>query len=218
MNPPEQAQRPPGRARRGGHAVWPQVLFAGAILLPCLLAARPPFPSATAPTAATGQSAASPAEMPLCHPGPEDRARLWIDVHACRFELYDACGRIIRDGPCSTGRDSTLHAPDGRRWTFRTPRGARRVHHKAPAPVWYQPDWVYVEAGQPIPLATADARYARGMLGRYALDIGGGYLVHGSPYRIGMGTRSTHGCVRMLDADLEVVYHTLQIGDPVILE
>ena len=55
------------------------------------------------------------------------------------------------------------------------------------------------------------------MLGAYALDIGGGYLVHGSPYAVVAGERSTHGCVRLAPADLEVVYQTLQIGDVVLL-
>ena len=84
--------------------------------------------------------------------------------------------------------------------------------------MWYKPDWAYVEEGVPIPPADAEVRFERGLLGRYALDIGGGYLLHGSPYRIGIGTRSTHGCVRLLDADLDIIYATLQVGDTVILE
>lgn len=100
---------------------------------------------------------------------------------------------------------------------FRTPRGVRRVHYKAENPVWYKPDWAFIEEGRAVPADTAESRYAHGMLGRYALDIGNGYLVHGSPYRIGIGTRSTHGCVRLLEADLEVVYRTLRVGDDVVL-
>jgi L,D-transpeptidase YbiS len=193
------------------------VFFAGAILVPCLLAARPSLRGAapSSPHApATGASATAAAP---CERAARLDARLVIHVEACRFELLDACGRVQRSGPCSTGSDSTLYAPDGRRWTFRTPRGARRVHHKAQRPVWYKPDWAYIEEGLTVPPADAESRYVRGMLGRYALDIGNGYLVHGSPYRIGIGTRSTHGCVRLLDADLEIVFRTLQVGDEVVL-
>ncbi|UCE03922.1 MAG: L,D-transpeptidase [Candidatus Latescibacterota bacterium] len=142
---------------------------------------------------------------------------LVIDVDACRFELYDADQRLLRSGPCSTGSNTTLQAPDGRRWSFRTPRGRRRVHHKAERPTWYRPDWSFVEEGLPIPQRDDPARWVQGLLGRYAIDIGGGYLVHGSPWRIGVGEKNTHGCVRLRDDDLACVYAALQVGDVVIL-
>ncbi len=143
-------------------------------------------------------------------------AALVIDVDANRFVLYDASRRLLRSGPCSTGSDDSLTAPDGRTWRFSTPRGRRRVHHKAENPVWAKPDWAYLEEGLPIPPSRRD-RYVYGMLGAYGIDIGSGYLVHGSPYRIDIGQKVTHGCVRLLDEDLELVYRTLQIGDTVLL-
>ena len=200
------------RRRRGSGALW-HWLFAAAILLPCLGATRPRAARVTPPAAP-----AAPATVAAPCAASDGGARLVIHVEACRFELFDACGRRLRQGPCSTGSNATLEAPDGRSWTFRTPRGARRVHHKATQPVWYKPDWAFLEENEPVPPAESPSRYVRGMLGRFALDIGNGYLVHGSPYRIGIGTRTTHGCIRMLDEDLELVYATLQIGDAVVLE
>lgn len=145
-------------------------------------------------------------------------ASLVIEVDAKRFDLYGPAGQLLRSGPCSTGSDSTLRAPDGRTWTFRTPRGRRRVAHKARNPVWAKPDWAYVEEGLAVPPAGSAERHVRGMLGPCALDIGNGYLIHGSPYRIGIGTSATHGCVRLLDEDLEEVYRTLRVGDAVFLD
>jgi L,D-transpeptidase-like protein len=144
-------------------------------------------------------------------------AVLVVDVSEGRFTLLGSGRSILRTGPCATGSGETVHGPGGRTWTFDTPQGLRRVHHKAPRPIWYKPDWAYIEAGLSVPPAGAPERWERGMLGAYALDIGGGYLVHGSPYAVVAGERSTHGCVRLAEADLEVVYQTLQIGDVVLL-
>jgi lipoprotein-anchoring transpeptidase ErfK/SrfK len=153
------------------------------------------------------------------HPALADveGAALLIDVDACRFELYDANQRLLRSGPCSTGSNATLHAPDGRSWTFCTPRGQRQVHHKAERPTWYRPDWSFVEEGLPLPGRDDPVRWVKGFLGRHGIDIGGGYLIHGSPWRIGVGEKNTHGCVRLRDDDLACVYGTLQLGDVVIL-
>jgi L,D-transpeptidase YbiS len=142
---------------------------------------------------------------------------LVIDVDHCRFRLYDARRRVLRQGPCATGMDSTLHAPDGRMWRFATPRGIRQVHNKSMNPVWQRPDWYYVEEGLSTPPPEDPDRLVTGMLGEFALDVGQGYLVHGSPYQRGIGDRITHGCVRLADEDLRAVYRTLDIGDPVIL-
>lgn len=135
-----------------------------------------------------------------------------------RFFLYDAQGRLVRVGPCSTGSDTVLVADGGRAWHFSTPHGLRRVAHKAENPVWDKPDWAFIEEGLPPPPAGAPERQVRGMLGQYALDIGGGVFVHGSPFRVTIGQPVTHGCVRLLDADLECVYHTLAVGDCVWVE
>jgi len=144
-------------------------------------------------------------------------AVLVVEVQACRFTLVEPDGTLRLTGACSTGNARTVQAPDGRRWEFATPLGDRRVHHKAERPLWIKPDWAYLEEGQPIPPVDNPERLQRGMLGAYALDIGGGYLVHGSPYSRGIGERNTHGCVRLLDDDLAVVYRTLDVGDLVLL-
>ena len=144
-------------------------------------------------------------------------ACLVIDVDQCRFQLFDARRQLLRQGFCATGMDSTLRATDGRTWRFATPRGVRRIHHKSSNPVWEKPDWYYIEEGQEIPADDAPERLTRGMLGEYALDVGQGYLVHGSPYQRGFGEQITHGCVRLPEDDLRAVYNTLDIGDAVVL-
>jgi len=198
-----------------------RLLLLGLLLTFCIAAVRPSPPAAWRasrdPHVSFSEPFFYPAEVRLLDSLDVRTPSLVIDIGQCRFRLYDAYRRVVLQGPCATGKDSTLAAPDGRIWTFRTPRGVRRVHNKSADPVWHRPDWYYVEEGLPVPPSTDPERLATGMLGEYALDVGQGYLVHGSPYQRGIGERITHGCVRLGDEDLRIVYRTLTVGDPVIL-
>lgn len=123
----------------------------------------------------------------------------------------------LRAGLCSTGSYVHLTAGDGRNWLFATPRGTFRIQEKRVKPVWSKPDWAFIEAGQPVPPPGSAERFERGVLGEYALSIGNGYLIHGTPYQRLLGLPVSHGCVRLGKDDLEEVYKTLAVGSPVFL-
>jgi L,D-transpeptidase YbiS len=123
----------------------------------------------------------------------------------------------LRAGLCSTGSYVKLTAGDGRTWLFSTPRGGFRVQEKRVNPVWSKPDWAFIEAGLPVPGAGDLLRFERGVLGDYALSLGDGYLVHGTPYQRLLGMPVTHGCVRLGDDDLEIVFRSMPTGSRVIL-
>jgi lipoprotein-anchoring transpeptidase ErfK/SrfK len=84
-------------------------------------------------------------------------------------------------------------------------------------PVWRKPDWAFVEEGLPIPPADHPSRYEKGVLGDYALAIGNGYMIHGTLYQRFLGLPVTHGCIRMSDSDLKVVYDNMQVGAKVFI-
>jgi len=42
-----------------------------------------------------------------------------------------------------------------------------------------------------------------GELGHFRLDLGNGYLLHGTPYAKSIGAAVTHGCVRLYDEDID---------------
>ncbi|MDD2570725.1 MAG: L,D-transpeptidase [Bacteroidales bacterium] len=140
---------------------------------------------------------------------------LIINTTENRFYLYSG-KELIRQGPCSTG-SNTILVSDKREFTFKTPRGVHRVRLKAPNPVWTKPDWAFIEEGLPIPPYGHPSRYDRYTLGAYKLDIGDAYMIHGTLYQRLIGLPVTHGCIRLLDDDLEVVYKTLPIGAKVII-
>jgi L,D-transpeptidase YbiS len=90
------------------------------------------------------------------------------------------------------------------------------VRAKHPNPVWVKPDWAFLEVGEPIPRDLA-ARLAPTELGDYAMDLGDGYLIHGTLYERALGLSITHGCVRLGARDLDTVYHTIRIGTRVYI-
>lgn len=128
-----------------------------------------------------------------------------------RFYLYGRKGKLLREGFCSSGSYTKL-VSDRRTWLFKTPKGRLTILSKTKNPVWAKPDWAFIEEGLPVPKAGDPARYERGVLGDYALRMADGYLLHGTLYQRLLGMPVTHGCIRLGDADLEVVYRTLPIG------
>jgi len=56
-----------------------------------------------------------------------------------------------------------------------------------------------------------------GELGRFKLDLGDGYLIHGTPHKDSIGAAVTHGCIRLADRDLEFVYQNIRVGTPVYI-
>jgi lipoprotein-anchoring transpeptidase ErfK/SrfK len=133
-----------------------------------------------------------------------------------RFFLYRN-KKLIREGKCSSGSYTMLQTEGDRKWIFKTPKGKYWIQGKTTNPVWKRPDWSFVEEGLPIPPKDDFSRYEYGVLGDYALAIGDGYLIHGTIYKRFLGMPVTHGCVRLNDEDLEVIFNTLSIGSKVYI-
>ena len=66
------------------------------------------------------------------------------------------------------------------------------------------------------PHGTANRRIP-GELGRFKLDLGNGYLLHGTPYENTIGDAATHGCVRLYDEDIAWLYANVPVGTPVFI-
>jgi lipoprotein-anchoring transpeptidase ErfK/SrfK len=133
-----------------------------------------------------------------------------------RFYLYRN-KKLIREGFCSSGSYTMLQTSGNKKWIFKTPKGKYSIQGKTTNPVWKKPDWAFVEEGLPIPPKNDFSRYEYGVLGDYALAIGDGYMIHGTIYKRFLGMPVTHGCVRLNDEDLEVIYNTLNIGSKVYI-
>jgi L,D-transpeptidase YbiS len=145
-----------------------------------------------------------------------DQNYLIVNTVGNDFRLMNK-NQMIREGICSTGSYTVLKVDDKKQWTFKTPRGMFKVLNKVKDPVWKKPDWAFIEEGLKVPSANHPSRFEYGSLGDYALYLGQGYLIHGTLYKRYLGMPVTHGCVRMGDEDLEVVFKSLKIGSKVYI-
>lgn len=70
-----------------------------------------------------------------------------------------------------------------------------------------------------IPPMRSAQRRVPDALGPYKLDMGGGYLIHGTHIynEDSIGAAVSHGCVRMDNNDLDRLYHLVEVGVPVFI-
>lgn len=66
------------------------------------------------------------------------------------------------------------------------------------------------------PIGTPQRKYDK-VLGRYRLNLGDGYAIHGTQETSKLGQSVSHGCVRVGDADIEQLYQMTRVGDEVII-
>lgn len=148
---------------------------------------------------------------------PEGASRsgkvITIDVSTNQI-YYFTNGELVRKAPVATGSDKVLRK--GRRvWWFRTPRGKHEVVRKIKDPVWRKPDWAFVEEGKAIPPAGSPLREERGTMGKYALDLGERVMIHGTNDPKSIGRRVSHGCIRVPNDMLSLLWKEIDVGTEV---
>ena len=149
------------------------------------------------------------------HPGlPSDAPRegtlITVDASTNTAYLFRD-GELVRSSKVATGMNKVLRK-GGRTWLFRTPRGRHIVVGKIVDPIWRKPDWAFVEEGKAVPPADSPKRQVRGKMGKYALDLGDGILIHGTDDPKSFGKNASHGCIRMPDAMLAQVWKEASVG------
>lgn len=103
------------------------------------------------------------------------------------------------------------------RMDWATPLGATKIVSKQKNPAWRPPESIrreHEEKGDPLPRVVPPG--PDNPLGDYAMRLGiPGYLIHGTNKAFGVGMRVSHGCIRMLPEDIEVLFPQLPRGTPV---
>lgn len=206
------------------HLGWRlRLLLASAIAL--LAAADPPAVRSQVPGSAglALDFGFPPAGTDLLDERPLHAARRFILIRLAENHLYlIEDGRAVWDAPVATGTGFRL-AGGNREWHFITPRGVFRIQRKELDPVWIRPEWAYVEAGQPVPPLSSPLRRDSTMLGTTALYIGYELAIHGTskPELVlrpdPEERRVSHGCIRMTNEDVRILYHLVEVGTPVLI-
>jgi L,D-transpeptidase YbiS len=167
----------------------------------------------------TQRAIADEVEVLRAKVGRRLRGGLHVLVDTRANKLYLKRGlTLLWQADCSVGRGGILKdARTGRRWEFVTPHGEFEVLDKIENPLWTKPDWAFVESGQPVPPPNDPTRKVAGELGAYVLNLGDGYLIHGTKTPALLGRPVSHGCVRLGVDDLKKLFEAISLGTKVYI-
>jgi len=140
-----------------------------------------------------------------------------ITVDLARNEIYlFENGQLVDKSPVASGSEKILRHGN-KVWLFHTPRGELKVLRKIKDPIWTKPDWAFIEDGDPVPPPDSPKRQVKGHLGKYALDLGDGYMIHGTDNEDSIGKRVSHGCIRVPGDMLQELWNATTVGTPVYI-
>lgn len=98
---------------------------------------------------------------------------------------------------------------------FATPRGAMKTGPRTRTPDWRAPDWVEPPLTPQMlyPFDAVDNPYRVGLISLHGMNSKGesydGYAIHGTSNPNSIPGRASHGCVRLRDADIDLLYKNL---------
>jgi lipoprotein-anchoring transpeptidase ErfK/SrfK len=97
---------------------------------------------------------------------------------------------------------------------YATPTGRFTIQNKAVNPAWSAPDepWAGAYRNEVVPGGSPENPLKARWLG-----IVGGVGIHGTALESSIGTRASHGCIRMRVADVIALYPRVPIGTPVLI-
>ncbi|MEZ6005551.1 MAG: L,D-transpeptidase family protein [Planctomycetota bacterium] len=139
------------------------------------------------------------------HPGdvlriPTEPASMLVDLDA-RLAMYMHGGEIVHAWVVGVGREGKD-----------TPIGTYTIGDKLKEPVWTRP-------GQPaLPYGHPDNLLGARWLGWYQDGVKTDYGFHGTNDESGVGGRVSSGCIRMRNADVELLFELLPSGARVVVQ
>lgn len=148
----------------------------------------------------------------------DDETYIQVSIEKRRLRVMRGSD-VLHEFPVAVGKSAFLRHRDAVNggWLFETPEGLFSVGRKEVDPVWYAPDWHFVEKGLPVPPPDSPRRYFPGEMGKYALYLGDGLAIHGTKYQSTVGRPVSHGCMRLSREGIATVYPLVKIGTRVII-
>jgi lipoprotein-anchoring transpeptidase ErfK/SrfK len=130
------------------------------------------------------------------------RTILIVKRDAFRLELYERL-KLTKTYPIAVGKAGV-----------ETPAGRYTIQNKAINPAWHVPDsdWAGKLRGKVIPGGAPDNPIKARWLGVYD-----GVGVHGTSDDASIGSRASHGCIRMHIPDVEELYDKVDVGSPIYI-
>lgn len=132
--------------------------------------------------------------------------RQGIVLNLAQMRIFYFHGGSVSTYPVGVGRTG-----------WGTPRGNTRIASKTKNPSWRPPPSIRREAarkGKTLPLVVPPG--PKNPLGHYAMHLGFPRIViHGTNAPGSIGTRSSHGCIRMYGRDIQELFNKTAVGTSV---
>jgi L,D-transpeptidase ErfK/SrfK len=137
-------------------------------------------------------------------PGP--RSGVVVNVAEYRLYFYPEDGGVVQTVPVGIGREG-----------FPTPVMESRVVQRLEQPSWTPPESVRQEyAARGVSLSGVVPPGPDNPLGEYAMQLHRpSYLIHGTNQAFGVGSRVSHGCIRLYPEDIARLIWAIPRGAPV---
>ena len=139
--------------------------------------------------------------MTTSHVLPAHQEGIVINTTELRL-FYFVDATTVMTFPIGIGREGWL-----------TPLGSTTIIKKRRNPVWIAPASILADSPK------TPARIAAGPdnpLGAYAMNLGWvNYAIHGTNHPYTVGTRSSHGCIRLYPKDIETLFNAVSKGTSV---
>lgn len=136
---------------------------------------------------------------------PEARPQ-GVVVNIPEMRLYHFQGGTLVTYPVGLGRDD-----------WRTPEGTFKIRGKTESPTWVIPESIRAEhiRERNDPRTFIAGGDPENPLGRFRLELTLPlYALHGSNMPWGVGMQVSHGCIRLYNEDIAVLFREVQVGSP----
>jgi L,D-transpeptidase ErfK/SrfK len=136
---------------------------------------------------------------------PNTRAR-GIIVNIPEMRLFFFQNGSVVTYPVGLGRDD-----------WRTPEGSFKIRGKTENPTWVIPESIRAEhiRERDDPRTFIAGGDPENPLGLFRLELTLPlYMLHGSNMPWGVGMQVSHGCIRLYNEDIAILFHEVQIGTP----
>lgn len=97
---------------------------------------------------------------------------------------------------------------------YPTPSGRFRIQNKQIDPVWSVPNSPW--AGELAGTTVSGGSYANPLKARW-MGIANGVGIHGTGQEYSIGSRASHGCIRMRVADVKELYRRVPVGTSIVI-
>ena len=142
----------------------------------------------------------------------KDADPIWTPPKWLYYEAAAELGLKVRDIP-----PSGLTLPDGRRMYVNEENEIGFITENGPEKFIDKNYHLIFDDVLYVPPVGTENRKVNGTLGKYKLDLGEGFLFHGTPLKNSIGLAATHGCVRLRDEDIEWLYENVPLGTKVYI-